>query len=120
MQKSIKSISHVLNGNPPKGLPKRSKRLVGKARHLKEKYNLTTRDYKTMMRGQKHQCAGCRSTFSGKCRSSTAPNVDHCHVTGEVRALLCGNCNKALGMVKDNPITLDNLAAYLRLVKEPI
>lgn len=40
--------------------------------------------------------------------------IDHCHQHDRVRGLLCHNCNVALGLVKDNPRTLENLAAYLR------
>jgi hypothetical protein len=39
--------------------------------------------------------------------------VDHCHSTGRVRGILCGNCNTALGMVKDNPETLLAAVTYL-------
>ena len=38
---------------------------------------------------------------------------DHDHNTGEFRGWLCGNCNRALGLVGDNPTTLRNLASYL-------
>ena len=39
--------------------------------------------------------------------------VDHCHETGEVRALLCIRCNAALGMFKDNENLLLKAAHYL-------
>jgi len=31
-----------------------------------------------------------------------------------VRGLLCNSCNLVLGYVKDDPVVLDRLAAYLR------
>lgn len=34
-----------------------------------------------------------------------------------VRGLICANCNIAMGVVRDNPETLDNMAAYLRQSK---
>ena len=40
-------------------------------------------------------------------------NVDHCHITGKIRGLLCGNCNKALGLFKDNTKSLKNAINYL-------
>ncbi len=40
---------------------------------------------------------------------------DHCHNTGKFRGWLCDRCNKVLGIVKDSPELLENLANYLRL-----
>lgn len=40
--------------------------------------------------------------------------VDHDHVTGKVRGLLCRQCNSALGFAGDNPERLERLARYLR------
>src|SRR5258706_1931584 len=38
---------------------------------------------------------------------------DHCHTHGHFRGWICDRCNKVLGMVKDNHITLDSLSYYL-------
>ena len=40
--------------------------------------------------------------------------VDHCHNTGDVRGLLCQQCNSVLGYAKDNVKTLLNAVSYLR------
>jgi hypothetical protein len=39
--------------------------------------------------------------------------VDHNHNTGEFRGVLCKQCNRALGMFKDNPAILRNAVEYL-------
>lgn len=39
--------------------------------------------------------------------------VDHCHSSGEVRGLLCHNCNRALGLFKDSRENLLNAVEYL-------
>jgi hypothetical protein len=39
--------------------------------------------------------------------------VDHCHDTGKVRRLLCHNCNRALGLFKDNSDILRKAADYV-------
>lgn len=52
----------------------------------------------------------------GKC--AICPNecmcIDHDHLTGKVRGLLCHTCNSMLGHSKDNPKTLEAGADYLR------
>jgi hypothetical protein len=39
-------------------------------------------------------------------------HVDHDHVTGQVRGLLCANCNAALGLLRDEPQRIEALLAY--------
>lgn len=47
------------------------------------------------------------------CREEDATCIDHDHDTGEVRGLLCNNCNTGIGMLKDSPAILESAIAYL-------
>ena len=38
---------------------------------------------------------------------------DHCHNGGHFRGWLCNNCNRVLGLMKDDPERLRKLATYL-------
>lgn len=40
-------------------------------------------------------------------------SVDHCHTTGRFRALLCNNCNTAIGLLGEDPQVLLNAIRYL-------
>ena len=77
------------------------------------KYGMTNIDYFTMLSNQEGGCAVC-----GEIPSKKALAVDHNHVTGKVRDLLCDGCNRALGYVSENPKTLRALADYLDFHKE--
>lgn len=78
---------------------------------LLQNYGITNQDYEQMLKDQDFCCAGCglhQNVIEKKL------NVDHDHATGKIRGLLCGNCNRALGLVKDNFETLLRLHKYLR------
>jgi hypothetical protein len=46
-------------------------------------------------------------------------HVDHDHVTGAVRGLLCGSCNRAIGLLGDNAAGVARAAAYLQRLSRP-
>lgn len=75
---------------------------------LRQRYGLTLEDRNRMMQEQDYQCAGCEMSFW-----DCLPCVDHCHVSGLVRGILCADCNRALGGARDSIKTLHRLAAYL-------
>lgn len=75
---------------------------------LKHNYGITLEDYEIMFKNQEGKCFICNVL-------KEVLHVDHCHETDKVRGLLCGNCNKALGLLKDNISVLNKAIDYLRL-----
>jgi hypothetical protein len=47
------------------------------------------------------------------CGSNDPLVVDHDHVTGKVRGMLCNHCNRGLGHFRDDPQLLEFAAQYL-------
>jgi len=77
---------------------------------LKKKYGITTEKYDKMLSEQDYKCYICHK-HEDKLDRSLA--VDHCHKTGKVRGLLCGNCNRFLGQIDDNVNIAERLLNYL-------
>jgi hypothetical protein len=80
---------------------------------LQSKYGLTLDQYKMMLTNQKGLCVICETSLLDE----NSPCVDHDHITGRVRQLLCRNCNLVLGLVKEKPETLRAAADYLEFHK---
>lgn len=82
-----------------------------------QKFGLTVEEYEEMLRRQGGVCALCKKPETYIHHASRKPaslSVDHCHITGKVRALLCANCNKGIGCFKDSPDLLIAAAAYVK------
>lgn len=79
---------------------------------LKSKYGITPERYSELLEQQNGRCAICKSTNPGRSGSQRFA-VDHDHVTGEVRGLLCDHCNVGLGRFQDNPMLLQAATLYL-------
>lgn len=83
---------------------------------LKKKYNVTVEWYDAQLKAQNGKCLICETTEGGG-RSSSL-HVDHDHVTGEVRGLLCRSCNTGIGLFKENTELLKNAIKYVNKFKQ--
>lgn len=75
---------------------------------LKAKYDISWDQYQEMFETQNGVCAICSID-----KEDETLHVDHCHTTGKVRGLLCGCCNRALGLFKDSPEILSKAEEYV-------
>lgn len=88
-----------------------------KRRDLKERYGMDTSAYMAMLEKHRFVCAICEkpeTNINGPSRKVKSLSIDHCHTTGKVRGMLCGNCNRGLGFFGDDPAVLKRAIAYLK------
>lgn len=80
----------------------------------KSLYGLTEEAHAALVASQGGLCAVCRQPPKDS-RTPDDPclQVDHDHRTKRVRGLLCGACNRAIGLMRDDPRRLLQAAKYL-------
>lgn len=80
----------------------------GRRRVRAWKRGITVDELLAMELHQQGRCASCGDEFGSK-----KACLDHDHVTGLVRAILCHPCNVAAGFLRDSSLRARKLAAYL-------
>lgn len=71
-----------------------------------KRHGITKEIYDEMYKAQNGKCYICGL-------DEVKLHIDHNHSTGKVRRLLCKECNMALGLLKENVVTLKNMIEYL-------
>jgi hypothetical protein len=74
--------------------------------NLKYRYGIDQKSVTRLLEAQGGACVICQSPL-------IRMTVDHDHLTGRVRGLLCFSCNSGLGCFKDNPKLLQAAKDYL-------
>lgn len=83
-------------------------------RYYKANYGVGVLKVRELLDGQDGVCAICKTEgFKMLEGHYSGLNLDHCHNTGKVRGLLCHNCNRGLGLFKDNADFLREAIKYL-------
>lgn len=88
-----------------------------KAIDLKRYYGLTVGQFEAMQAAQDNVCAICKQperTIDKRLGRVRNLAVDHCHITGKVRGLLCQGCNQGLGNFEEDPARLQAALDYLK------
>lgn len=91
--------------------PERTRQIERKSK-FKRQYGITLDDYYQMLDKQNGGCAICGNKKPSNRTEYFA--VDHCHITGKVRGLLCTKCNRGLGLFNDNISNLQTAITYLK------
>lgn len=81
------------------------------------KYGLTLDDYDAMLTAQNGVCAICAAPERIQLREERGHrqlSVDHSHVNGQIRGLLCRACNTGIAQFQDNQELLLAAIEYLK------
>ena len=78
-----------------------------KRRKLRDKYGITVEEYNTRVRAVGGRCQACGN--------ERPLNVDHAHDDGHVRGMLCGECNRAIGLLGDSIPGVEGALRYLQV-----
>lgn len=84
---------------------------------LKRNYGLTPETYQALLDIQEGLCKICRCTPEASTKGVLY--VDHDHITGLIRGLLCNRCNSGLGQFADSVGLLQSAIHYLQGFPHP-
>jgi hypothetical protein len=94
-------------------------RTVSQKRKLSlARYGLTPDEYNAMLDRQGGVCAVCGAAARRAHARDMRLVVDHHHETGQVRGLLCHRCNRAIGLLADDPVLMRRAIGYLLRFKK--
>lgn len=90
-------------------------KLLDFKKDLQRRYGLSIEDYNRMYDKQGGKCACCLIPSE---EFKNGLHVDHDHKTGEVRGLLCTQCNPGIGYFEDSVDRLKLAITYLEKFKK--
>ena len=73
-------------------------------------YGITIQEFENLLLKQTNTCAICKSDNWGR----SSPSIDHDHLTGKVRGLLCNNCNRVIRLLGDSINIIEMALNYLK------
>lgn len=81
---------------------------IDRRSYLERTYGITQEDYEFLAVSHDNKCAICGEP------DEKGLHVDHDHATGRIRGLLCGSCNRAMGLFHEDPARFEAAGVYLR------
>jgi Recombination endonuclease VII len=85
-----------------------------RANKLKRHYGLTPEQVDELAALQHRRCCICACLLEGHGVKEGGAVVDHDHVTGAIRGILCPSCNSGIGSLGDDVERLKSAIVYLR------
>jgi len=94
-------------------------KVASRSARLKNDHNISIGEYDEMLKYQNGVCAICGERETRKIKGKIQSlSIDHNHITGQIRGLLCATCNLALGNLRaderDGIDILTSAVSYLR------
>jgi hypothetical protein len=84
--------------------------------YLRRAYGVTADEYERLLVTNDYKCEIC---LIDQRYTKKRHAVDHCHLTGKIRGLLCSNCNIAIGHLGDDKGKIMKAYEYISR-KEPV
>jgi len=82
--------------------------------YLQRRYDITLSDFNKKLKQQNGGCAICGSVSGKANKNHDRLTVDHSHMSGQVRGILCHRCNFGLGQFDDDIELLLKAIEYLK------
>lgn len=81
---------------------------------LLKTYGISTEDFEIILLSQNNCCAICHINQNDlSFNKKKYLCVDHCHITGKIRGLLCDKCNRGIGLLGDDLENIISAVKYL-------
>lgn len=85
---------------------------INRKHKLMRNYGITIEQYEILLKKQSGKCAICGTSEIRRAKAKYF-NIDHNHKTGNIRGLLCHDCNIILGKLNDDIEMCKNIIKYL-------
>lgn len=80
------------------------------------RYGMLNGEFELLLKSQGGVCAICRKAdWNGR-----GPHLDHDHVTGKIRGILCHDCNLALGLLDESIPNAERMIEYINKPQESL
>jgi hypothetical protein len=86
------------------------RKIIVQKNNYKKRYGLTVEQKQDLIDGQDSKCAICKNDL----KDTHDVCVDHNHITGSIRGILCRKCNLGIGHLQDSIDILKSAVKYLK------